>query len=146
MCSSSRGQKLYYTASGIVTLCRWPAGAQVETGLQSSLSLCTGQYNYLTPNTFKCLQGITFLVYFLRSFWTWGRTTWAFCCSISSKKNKKKKIGELTVVRCPCQTKTGLHSHKNVPLTGWRTSYILNTLCIQNASSACIWVVIPVLH
>jgi len=28
----------------------------------------------------------TFLVYFLRSFWTWGRTTWAFCCSTSSKK------------------------------------------------------------
>jgi len=22
--------KLYYTASGIVTLCRWPSGAQVE--------------------------------------------------------------------------------------------------------------------
>jgi len=25
--------KLYYTASGIVTLCRWPSGAQVERGL-----------------------------------------------------------------------------------------------------------------
>jgi len=24
---------LYYTASGIVTLCRWPSGAQVESGL-----------------------------------------------------------------------------------------------------------------
>jgi hypothetical protein len=25
-----RRSKLYYTASGIVTLCRWPSGAQVE--------------------------------------------------------------------------------------------------------------------
>jgi len=29
LCSSSGGQNLYYTASGIVTLCRWPFGAQV---------------------------------------------------------------------------------------------------------------------
>ena len=29
--------RLYYTASGIVILCRWPSGAQVERGL------CTGQ-------------------------------------------------------------------------------------------------------
>ena len=29
--------KLYYTASRIVTLCRWPSGAQ------SSLNLCTGR-------------------------------------------------------------------------------------------------------
>ena len=28
---------LYYTASGIITLCRWPSGAQVERGL------CTGR-------------------------------------------------------------------------------------------------------
>jgi len=28
---------LYYTASGIVTHCRWPAGAQIEKGL------CTGR-------------------------------------------------------------------------------------------------------
>jgi len=28
-----RRSKLYYTASGIVTLCRWPSGAQVERGL-----------------------------------------------------------------------------------------------------------------
>ena len=28
-----RRSKLYYTASGIVTLCRWPSGAQVEGGL-----------------------------------------------------------------------------------------------------------------
>ena len=27
-----RRSKLYYTASGIVTLCRWPSGAQVERG------------------------------------------------------------------------------------------------------------------
>ena len=31
LCSSSGG-KNYYTASGIVTLCRWPYGAQVERG------------------------------------------------------------------------------------------------------------------
>ena len=37
MCSSSGGKKLYYTASGIITLCRWPSGAQVERGL------CTGR-------------------------------------------------------------------------------------------------------
>ena len=37
MCSSSGGQKLYYTASGIITLCRWPSGALVERGL------CTGR-------------------------------------------------------------------------------------------------------
>jgi len=24
---------LYYTASGIITLCRWPSGAQIESGL-----------------------------------------------------------------------------------------------------------------
>ena len=28
-----RRSKLYYTASGVVTLCRWPSGAQVERGL-----------------------------------------------------------------------------------------------------------------
>jgi len=28
-----RSSKLYYTASGIVTLCRWPSGVQVERGL-----------------------------------------------------------------------------------------------------------------
>ena len=28
-----RRSKLYYTASGIVTLCRWPSGAQVERRL-----------------------------------------------------------------------------------------------------------------
>jgi len=30
---------LYYTASGIITLCRWPSGAQVGTGL-SPLPTC----------------------------------------------------------------------------------------------------------
>jgi len=34
---------VYYTASGIITLCRWPSGAQVERGLQFSLNLCTGR-------------------------------------------------------------------------------------------------------
>ena len=28
-----RKSKLYYTASGIITFCRWPSGAQVERGL-----------------------------------------------------------------------------------------------------------------
>jgi len=37
-----RRSKLYCTASCIVTLYRWPSGAQVERGLQSSLNLCTG--------------------------------------------------------------------------------------------------------
>ena len=32
-----RSLKLYYTASVIVTLCRWPSGAQF------SLNLCTGR-------------------------------------------------------------------------------------------------------
>ena len=32
-----RRSKLYYTASGIVTLCRWSSGAQVERGQQSCL-------------------------------------------------------------------------------------------------------------
>ena len=31
-----RRSKLYYTASGIITPCRWPSGAQVESGLVSS--------------------------------------------------------------------------------------------------------------
>jgi len=31
--------KLYYTASGIITHCRWPSGAQVER--TSPLSTCT---------------------------------------------------------------------------------------------------------
>jgi len=30
-----RRSKLYYTASGMVTLCRWPSRAQVERGLLS---------------------------------------------------------------------------------------------------------------
>ena len=32
-CAHRQGSKLYYTASGIITLCRWPSGAQVERGL-----------------------------------------------------------------------------------------------------------------
>jgi len=31
-----RRSNLYYTASGIVTLCRWPSGAQVESGLHGA--------------------------------------------------------------------------------------------------------------
>ena len=33
LCALIRRSKLYYTASGIITLCRWPSGAQVERGL-----------------------------------------------------------------------------------------------------------------
>ena len=35
-----RKSKSYYTASGIIELCRWPSSAQVERG---SLNPCTGQ-------------------------------------------------------------------------------------------------------
>jgi len=31
---------LYYTASGIITLCRWPSGAQVERGGGGLLTAC----------------------------------------------------------------------------------------------------------
>jgi hypothetical protein len=34
----TRRSKLYYTATGIITLCRWPSGAHFERGL----NLCTG--------------------------------------------------------------------------------------------------------
>jgi len=43
MYSSSGGHNLYYTASGIITLCRWASDVQVERGLESSLILCTGR-------------------------------------------------------------------------------------------------------
>jgi len=32
-----RRSKLYYTVSGIITLCRWPSGAQVERGRDGHL-------------------------------------------------------------------------------------------------------------
>jgi len=38
-----RRSELYYTASGIVTICRWPSGAQVERKLKSYLNLRTGR-------------------------------------------------------------------------------------------------------
>jgi hypothetical protein len=44
-----RRSKFNYTASGIITLCRWPSGAQVERsflatgGEKTSLTLCTGR-------------------------------------------------------------------------------------------------------
>jgi len=48
-----RRSKLYYTASGVVTLCRWPSGAQVERGvcapdghLQSVTTPDVVQYNF----------------------------------------------------------------------------------------------------
>jgi len=36
-----RRSKLYYTASGIVTLCRWLSGAQVERGRDGHLQSVT---------------------------------------------------------------------------------------------------------
>ena len=41
-----RRSKLYYTLSGIVTLCRWPSGAQVERGLLSQPVHRTVTYRY----------------------------------------------------------------------------------------------------
>ena len=43
-----RRSKLYYTASGIVTLCRWPSGAQVGRGL------CTGRPHTESDDTRCC--------------------------------------------------------------------------------------------
>ena len=43
-CAHHQEVKLYYTTSGIVTLCRWLSGAQVEReDSESSLNLCSGQ-------------------------------------------------------------------------------------------------------
>jgi len=33
LCAHHQVVKLYYTASGNATLCRWPSGAQVDRGL-----------------------------------------------------------------------------------------------------------------
>jgi hypothetical protein len=37
LCAHHQEVKLYYTASGIATTCRWPSGAQVQRGLYSFL-------------------------------------------------------------------------------------------------------------
>ena len=36
LCAHHQEVKLYYTASGIVTLCRWPSGALVQSALSTS--------------------------------------------------------------------------------------------------------------
>jgi len=36
-CAHHQEVKFYYTASGIITLCRWPSGAQVERGQKIGL-------------------------------------------------------------------------------------------------------------
>jgi len=36
LCAYHQGSKLYYTASGIVTLSRWPSGAQIERRIPST--------------------------------------------------------------------------------------------------------------
>jgi hypothetical protein len=41
LCSSSGGQNCSVTASSIVTLCKRPCSAPVESGLQSPLNRCT---------------------------------------------------------------------------------------------------------
>ena len=35
LCAHHQEVKFYYTASGIITLARWPSGAQVERGLRT---------------------------------------------------------------------------------------------------------------
>jgi hypothetical protein len=32
LCAHHQEVKMYYTASGVITVCRWPSGAQVERG------------------------------------------------------------------------------------------------------------------
>ena len=44
LCAHHQEVKLYYTASGIVTLCRWPSGAQVERGVLSQPAHRTATY------------------------------------------------------------------------------------------------------
>ena len=44
-CAHHQEVKLYYTASGIVTLCRWPSGAQVERGVLFQPVQWTATYN-----------------------------------------------------------------------------------------------------
>jgi len=39
LCAHHQKFNIVYTVSGIITLCRWPFGAQVE----SSVNLCTGR-------------------------------------------------------------------------------------------------------
>jgi len=52
-----RRSKLYYTASGIVTLCRWPSGAQVERGLVGMHALSTSPLSTCAPDGH--LQSVT---------------------------------------------------------------------------------------
>ena len=46
VCSSSGGKKLYYTASGIITHCRWPSRAQVEGGPTGVMIPNAEKYNF----------------------------------------------------------------------------------------------------
>ena len=47
-----RRSKLYYTASGIITLCRWMSGAQVERGLSQPVH---GTATYRCDDTRDCI-------------------------------------------------------------------------------------------
>ena len=52
--------KLYYTASGIVTLCRWPSGAQVQRGpcTGRSPTECDDSRCYITHYTYITYKGL----------------------------------------------------------------------------------------
>ena len=52
MCSTSGRANLYYTASDIITLCRWPSGAQVERVLSQPVH---GTATYRCDDTRCCI-------------------------------------------------------------------------------------------
>jgi len=67
-----KGSKLYYTASGIITLCRWPSGTQVERGLMyrrkinllKNKNLCINLVNYQDQRNMSFFKSfIAHLVY-----------------------------------------------------------------------------------
>jgi len=53
LCSHRQEVKIVFTASGIVTLCRWPSGAQVERG--APLNLRTGRPPTESDDTRCCI-------------------------------------------------------------------------------------------
>jgi len=59
-----RRSKLYYTASGIFKLCRWPSGAQVGRGLKQNKNVCIKLVNYEDYTEMHGQQNIKKLVIF----------------------------------------------------------------------------------
>ena len=54
-----RGSKLYYTASGIVTLCRWPSGAHSCADVMKF-----GNFNFLEPSgPLQAFNGTAYIIY-----------------------------------------------------------------------------------